>query len=119
MTTPFHVTTKDFDTRVLRSPDPVVVDFWAEWCEPCRMMAPVLEQLAGELEGRASFAKLDVDENPELSVRYGVVGIPTLVVFAEGEELGRIVGFGPKAHILHSLEDILSRQTARPERAAA
>ena len=118
MTTPFHVSTKDFENRVLGSTEPVVVDFWAEWCGPCRMMAPVLDQLAGELEGRVSFAKLNVDENPELSIRYGVEGIPTLVVFAQGEEIGRIVGFAPKAHLLHNLEEIVSRKPRR-ERAAA
>ena len=119
MSTPFHVSTGDFESRVLRATGPVVVDFWAEWCGPCRMMAPVLEQLAGELEGRVSFAKLNVDENPELSVRYRVEGIPTLVVFAEGKEVGRIVGFAPKPHILHSLEEIVSRQKARREPATA
>ena len=119
MATPFHVSTKDFENRVLQATSPVVVDFWDEWCGPCRMMAPVLEQLAGELEGRVSFAKLNVDENPELSVEYGVEGIPTLVVFGQGEEVGRIVGFAPKAHILHRLEEILSRQGARQNRATA
>jgi thioredoxin 1 len=111
MTTPIHVTTKDFQSRVLESSEPVVVDFWAEWCGPCHMMAPVLDQLAGELAGRVSFAKLNVDENPELSVRYGVEGIPTLIVFSQGKEAGRIVGFAPKPHILHNLEAILSRES--------
>jgi len=119
MATPFHVSSKDFESRVLQADEPVVVDFWAEWCGPCRMMAPVLEQLAGELQGRVSFAKLNVDENPDLSGRYEVEGIPTLVVFAEGREVGRIVGFAPKAHILHSLEEIISRQEARRDHAAA
>ncbi len=118
MATPFHVSSVEFDNRVLHSPEPVVVDFWAEWCGPCRLMAPVLDQLAGELEGRVSFAKLNVDENPDLSGRYGVEGIPTLIVFAEGEEVGRIVGFAPKAHILHSLEEILSPSKLRHHRAA-
>ena len=104
MATPHQVSTKDFDNRVLRAAEPVVVDFWAEWCGPCHMMAPVLDQLAGELEGRMSFAKLNVDENPELSVRYGVEGIPTLIVFSQGKEAGRIVGFAPKPHLLHSVE---------------
>jgi thioredoxin 1 len=111
MTSPIHVTTQDFESRVLESPEPVVVDFWAEWCGPCHMMAPVLDQLAGELEGRVSFAKLNVDENPELSVRYGVEGIPTLIVFSQGNEAGRIVGFAPKPHILHNLEQILSSES--------
>ncbi|MEX0788572.1 MAG: thioredoxin [Anaerolineales bacterium] len=119
MTSPVHVSTKDFDGRVLQSVEPVVVDFWAEWCGPCRMMAPVLDQLANELEGRISFAKLNVDENPELSIRYGVEGIPTLVVFAQGVEAGRIVGYAPKPHILHRLEEMVSRQKAPEGRVAA
>lgn len=118
MTTPLHVSTKDFDERVLGSPEPVVVDFWAEWCGPCRMMAPVLDQLSEELKGRVSFAKLNVDENPEISGRYEIEGIPTLVVFGGGEEIGRIVGFAPKAHLLHSLEEIISRKTRRDRVAA-
>jgi len=110
MAAPLHVSTKDFENQVLQATQPVVVDFWAEWCGPCHMMAPVLDQLAGELEGRMSFAKVNVDENPDLSVRYGVEGIPTLIVFSQGKEAGRIVGFAPKPHILHSLEEIVSRE---------
>jgi len=111
MATPLHVSTKDFEKKVLQADQPVVVDFWAEWCGPCHMMAPVLNQLASELEGRMSFAKVNVDENPDLSVRYGVEGIPTLIVFSRGMEAGRIVGFAPKPHILHNLEEIVSRET--------
>ena len=110
MAAPLHVSTKDFENQVLQATQPVVVYFWAEWCGPCHMMAPVLDQLAGELEGRISFAKVNVDENPDLSVRYGVEGIPSLIVFSQGQEAGRIVGFAPKPHILHNLEEIVARE---------
>ena len=119
MAIPVHVTAADFENEVLRASRPVVVDFWAEWCGPCRMMAPVLDQLAEELKGKVVFAKLNVDENPELSTRHGVEGIPTLIVFVQGKEAGRIVGFAPKAQILHRLEEIVSRRSQRQERAAA
>ena len=119
MATPLHVSTEDFENQVLQATQTVVVDFWAAWCGPCRMMAPVLEQLADEMEGRVAFAKLNVDENPELSARYEVEGIPTLVVFARGKEVGRIVGFAPKAHLLHSLEQIISRYEPKLDRFAA
>lgn len=107
MTKPFDVTAEEFSDRVLNSEDPVVVDFWAEWCGACLMMAPVLEELAGELADSASFAKLNVDDNPEVSHQYGVGGIPTLVVFKDGEEKGRLVGFAPKPELRREIEDIL------------
>jgi thioredoxin 1 len=119
MASTIHVTTEDFESKVLRSGEPMVVDFWAEWCGPCRMMAPVLEQLADEMQGTVSFAKLNVDENPDLSARYEVEGIPTLLVFAQGKEVGRIVGFAPKVHIQHSLEQIISELEAQLDRSAA
>jgi thioredoxin 1 len=107
MSKPVNVTSADFENRVLQSPQPVVVDFWAAWCGPCRMMAPVLEDLAADLDGQVAFAKLNVDENPGVAELYGISGIPALVVFANGEEAGRIVGFMPKAHILHNLQALL------------
>ena len=111
MSKPVNVTSADFENRVLQSPQPVVVDFWAAWCGPCRMMAPVLENLAADLDGQVAFAKLNVDENPGLAQRYGVSGIPTLVVFANGEEAARIVGLMPKEHILHNLQALLPEAT--------
>jgi len=112
-----HVTSEDFRERVLESDVPVVVDFWAAWCGPCLMMAPVLDELAEEMAGQVTFAKLNVDHSPDISQQYDVAGIPTLVVFAEAEEQGRLVGFAPKEHIRHSLAHILP--VAESETAAA
>ncbi len=78
--------------KVTTSELPVLVDFWAEWCGPCRRLAPVFERLAAEYEGRVRFAKVNVDENPDLTVRFGVRGIPTLILFRNGEEVERMVG---------------------------
>jgi len=107
MSNPFHVTNSDFESRVLQAPQPVVVDFWAAWCGPCLMMAPVLEALAAELDGQVGFAKLDVDSNPDLAERHGVGGIPTLIVFENGKEAGRIVGFMAKEALLRRLQVLL------------
>lgn len=110
MAMPFHVTDEQFEPLVLQADKPVVVDFWAEWCGPCLMMAPLLEQLADELRDLTSFAKLNVDEYPPISSMYGVNGIPTLVVFSRGQEIGRLVGLAPKAAIQTGLEEILEGQ---------
>jgi thioredoxin 1 len=119
MTTPIDVTINDFDARVLGSDYPVVVDFWAEWCGPCKMMAPVLDDLAEELQGTVEFAKLDVDQYPEISTRYGVGGIPTLIVFQIGEEAGRLVGFAPKPDVRQKLGSIIGHPLRQNPRAAA
>lgn len=115
MSKPLEVTSDDFQELVLAAEKPVVVDFWAEWCGPCLMMAPVLDELSVELEDRVSFAKLNVDESPEIPMQYGVAGIPTLIVFKDGEEAGRVVGFGPKDALRDSLEEILSKQEHTPQ----
>ena len=86
----------NFDEEVLRSDKPVLVDFFAEWCGPCKMMAPVIDELAGEMEGTAVIGKLNVDEAPQTAAKYGVQSIPTVIVFKGGEEVNRSVGFKNK-----------------------
>jgi thioredoxin 1 len=93
---PAKVTDSSFQTDVLGSDQPVVVDFWAEWCGPCRMIAPALEEIATELDGQVKIAKLNVDENPDTMMRYGVRSIPTLILFKNGEPTAMQVGAVPK-----------------------
>ena len=99
-----HLNGADFE-RVIEGDQPVLVDFWATWCGPCRMIAPVIEEIAAEFEGKAIVGKVDVDEEPGLAQRYGVMSIPTLIVFKNGQESGRIVGFRPKSEIARMLEN--------------
>lgn len=88
-----------FQDEVLSANEPVLVDFWAAWCGPCRMMAPVVEQMAQEYSGKMKVAKLNVDENPESASSYGVMSIPTLILFKGGEAVERFVGFRPKQEL--------------------
>jgi thioredoxin 1 len=85
-----------FEAEVLKSTEPVVVDFWAEWCGPCRMIAPALEEIAGSLNGKVKIVKLNVDENPAVAAKYGIMSIPTLMLFKNGELASRQVGAAPK-----------------------
>jgi thioredoxin 1 len=91
-----HVSDDTFDKEVLQAAGPVVVDFWAEWCGPCKLIAPLLEELANELEGQVKIVKLNVDENPKVAVKYGIRGIPTLLVFKNGQVAASQVGAQPK-----------------------
>ncbi len=102
-----HVSDSNFNEFIQRSPV-VVVDFWAEWCMPCRMIAPIIEDLAREYAGKVLFGKLNVDENPETAERFQVFSIPTLVIFKDGREIERIVGYTPKNRIEAVLERYLT-----------
>jgi thioredoxin 1 len=94
----------DFEDQVLRAKEPVLVDFSARWCGPCRALAPALDELARDVAGRARIVKVDVDENPDLARRYDISSIPCLVIFRDGREVRRIVGLMPKARIAEALD---------------
>ena len=100
MAKPIAVTDDTFEEAVLKAELPTVVDFWAVWCGPCKMIAPVLEEIAEEYDGQVSIAKLDVDHNSQSAMQYGVMSIPTLIIFKDGQAVERIVGFMPKAKLL-------------------
>jgi thioredoxin 1 len=93
------VTDQSFDTDVLGSETPVVVDFWAEWCGPCRMIAPALEEIATEMDGKVAVMKLNIDENANTAIRYGVRSIPTLILFKDGQPAAMKVGAAPKSDL--------------------
>ena len=104
MSTPIALSDANFDQNVLKSTKPVLVDFWAPWCGPCRMVAPLVEELAGEYEGKARFFKLNTDDNVTTASRYGIRSIPTLLVFKGGELVDQVIGFRPKSDLKKSLD---------------
>ena len=99
MSNALAVKTADFEKEVLQSEVPVLVDFWAPWCPPCRAIAPTLDVVASEFEGKAKIVKVDVDDEPEVAARYGVSSIPALLLFKGGQQVGQLVGAHPKATI--------------------
>ena len=104
---PFEFTDENFKTEVLDSDIPVLVDFWAVWCGPCRVIAPVVEELASDYEGKLKVGKLDVDNNQQSAIKYGVRSIPTLLVFKDGKVVETIMGAMPKANIVQRLSSVL------------
>lgn len=104
---PITISDDNFENEVLKSNQPVLIDFWAAWCGPCKMIAPVVEELAGEYDGKVKIGKLDVDNNQQTAIKYGVRSIPTLLVFKNGEVKETIIGAVPKAQIAQKLDSVI------------
>ncbi len=108
MSKPQDVSDNEWDVEVLSNDTPVLVDFWAPWCGPCRMVAPVVDELAEEYDGKVKFVKLNTDDNIETASKYGIRSIPTLMVFKGGEVVEQVVGFRPKSELKKSLDKALA-----------
>ena len=108
MTKPVSIDDSSFSEVVLQAKKPVLIDFWAAWCKPCLMVAPILEELAEEYDGKISFVKLDIDQNPQTPAKYDIMSIPSLLVFKNGEPVSHIVGFKPKGELKRSLDAVLN-----------
>jgi len=108
MSKPVEIEEAKFDDTVLNATIPVLVDFWAPWCGPCRMVAPIVDELSSEYDGKVGFYKVNVDDNRKVANKYGVMSIPTLIIFKNGAPVGNIVGFRPKPELKKSLDAALA-----------
>ena len=104
---PVEITDDNFETEVIKSDKPVLIDFWAVWCGPCKLIAPIVEELAGEFDGKVKIGKLDVDSNQQTSIKFGVRSIPTLLLFKGGNLKDTIIGAVPKSKIVEKLNAVL------------
>ena len=102
-----EVTDQEFETSVIKSERPVLVDFWAPWCGPCRAIAPIVEELAGEYQGKVEFAKLNTDDNQRTAMKYGIMAIPTLVLFRGGNEVARVTGVQSKQNLKKTIDSVV------------
>ena len=107
MSSPVAVGDDDFESNVLKADGPVLVDFWAEWCGPCKMIAPALEEIAGDMDGKVTVAKVNIDDNPHTPAKYGVRGIPTLIIFKDGQVAATKVGALPKSQLVEWVESVI------------
>jgi thioredoxin 1 len=107
MSKPVEIEEAKFEEAVLKAEMPVLVDFWAPWCGPCRMVAPVVEELAEDYDGQVAFVKINVDDSPKIASQYGIMSIPTLMIFKDGKPVSNIIGFRPKNELKKSLEEAL------------
>jgi thioredoxin 1 len=107
MSKPVEIKEAKFNETVLQAKSPVLVDFWAPWCAPCLMVAPVVEELSEDYDGKVSFVKINVDDSPRIASQYGVMSIPTLILFKDGQPVTNIVGFRPKGELKRALDNVL------------
>jgi thioredoxin len=102
-----HLKSEEFEQEVLKSQTPAVVDFYADWCGPCRMVSPIIEQLSKEYDGKVKFAKLNTDENPDIAMKYGIMSIPTIMIFKNGQIASTVIGAGPASMYRQKIDAVL------------